>query len=214
MHNLDRVLNQQMPYNEAQFGNSPFGGPLTQPEFGSDNESFGMYDEVALATELLSVGSEPELEQFLGGLLNTVAKGVSNFAKSGVGRAVGGALKQVAKAALPTVSAAIGSAIPIPGVGTAAGALVGNALASALEMEAADGQDHEFEVAQNVVRLAANAIERAVNAPPGANPTVVANQAIKGALRAVQGAVGVPTNGRAQSGRWVRRGNEIVLLGV
>lgn len=208
MHNLDRVLSPQEMFNEGQFETSTFG----EAEFPM-NEA-GSVDEATLAAELLSVQSEEELEQFLGDLLKNAVKGVSTFAKSGVGKAVGGALKQVAKTALPTVGAALGSAIPIPGVGTAIGAMAGKALASALELEAGtDTEDREFEVAQNVVRLAGNAAQRAANAPAGANPNAVAMQAVRGALRDVQGRLANGASGRA-SGRWVRRGHTIVVIGV
>jgi len=220
MHNIDRVLSPQDMYNESDYEASPFGGPLGGAEFESDAEAGGVLDEATLAAELLSVGNEAELEQFLGDLVKSVTKGVSNFAKSSVGRAVGGALKQVAKTALPSVGAALGSAIPIPGVGTAIGAMAGKALANALEFEGGPGEDREFEVAQNVVRLAAHAAQRALHAPPHANANAVAMQAIKGALRTVQSEVGAgpapaaPAAAAGQSGRWVRRGNTIVLLGV
>lgn len=211
MHNLDRVLGPQGMFNEADYEMSPFGGELGGDEYETDGESV---DEATLAAELLSVGSEAELEQFFGKLLKTVTRGVTSFAKSGVGKAIGGALKQVAKTALPTVGAALGSAIPIPGVGTALGSMAGKALASALELEAGDSEDREFEVAQKVVRVAANAAQQALQAPPGSNPNAVAAQAIKAALREVQGN---PQSGGAagqKSGRWVRRGNTIILIGA
>lgn len=210
MHNLDRVLGPQTMFNEADYETSPFGSEVGD-EYEADGESV---DEATLAAELLSVGSEAELEQFFGKLFKTVARGVTNFAKSGVGKAIGGALKQVAKTALPTVGAALGSAIPIPGVGTAIGSMAGKALASALEFETGGAEDREFEVAQNVVRVAANATQHALQAPPGANPNAVAAQAVKAALRDVQGNRPQGSAAQRDSGRWVRRGNTIVLIGV
>lgn len=215
MHNLDRVLNPQPLFNEAEFEASPFGSPLDQPELESEDEAGHGSDVTALAAELLTVTTEAELEHFLGDLMKKVTKGVSSFAKSSVGRAVGGALKQAAKTALPTLGAALGSAIPIPGVGTAIGTMAGKALAGALEMEAGlDNEENEFEVAQNVVRLAANAAQRAAHAPPGANPNAVAVQAVKGALRTIAGQPGIAASGGQRSGRWVRRGDKIVLFGL
>lgn len=55
--------------------------------------------EMELASELLGVTSEAELEQFLGGLF----KKVGGFFKSGIGKSLGGILKGIAKKALPIV---------------------------------------------------------------------------------------------------------------
>ena len=59
-----------------------------------------------LAAELLEVTSEQELEDFLGSLASSVIKGAKSFMKSGVGKAVGGALRSIAKTALPAVGGA------------------------------------------------------------------------------------------------------------
>src|SRR4030066_2380924 len=67
--------------------------------------------EMELASELLSVTNEQELDQFIGRLV----KRAGRFLKSPVGRALGGVLKSVAKKALPIVGGAIGSFVA-PGV--------------------------------------------------------------------------------------------------
>src|SRR6266481_4452691 len=64
-------------------------------------------EELELASELLEVQSEDELEQFLGKLVKRAARGVSNFARSSTGRALGGILKNVAQRALPMVGGAL-----------------------------------------------------------------------------------------------------------
>lgn len=208
MHNLDRVLGPQQMFNEMEYETGPFGA-----EFESDGEG-AMLNEEALAAELLTVSNEEELEQFLGGLIKKAASGISSFARSSAGKALGGVLKQVAKTALPTVGGALGSLIPIPGVGTAVGTMAGKALASALEFETGlSAEDREFEVAKQVVRLATDAARTAAQAPAGSNPAAVAMQAVKTAMQGAAGA-GATAGGQAQSGRWVRRGRHIVLLGV
>jgi hypothetical protein len=225
MHNLDRVLTQQETYNEASFGNHEYLGETTN-EYANEYtgeynaEYTGEFNEAEFAAELLSIGNEAELEQFFGKLFKTVAKGVSSIARSPVGKIIGGALKSAAKTALPALGAALGSAIPIPGVGTALGGMAGKALASALEMEAAgmSMEDREFEAAQGIVRLAANAARAAAAAPPGANPNAVASNAMKTAISAIgQGGTGAAIGAvgrRLQQGRWVRRGNTIVIIGA
>lgn len=214
MHNLDRILNSQKSFSETEFEAGPFGSEF---EFEDEDENNGgaVMNEESLAAELLSVSNEDELEYFIGGLLKAVVPAVKNFAQSSAGKAIGGALKSAAKAALPTVGAALGSAIPIPGVGTAIGGMAGKALAQALEFEAGGGgADQEFEAAKQVVRLGAEAAKSAAQAPPGANPNAVAMNAVKSALRTIQGG-GMPgAQGHGASGRWIRRGRQIVLFGV
>lgn len=213
MHNLDRVLNQQETFHEAGFGNE-WETDFNAEYLGESGES-GEMDEAQLAAELLGISNEAELDQFFG----KVFKAVSGIARSPVGRIIGGALKQAAKTALPSIGAALGSAIPIPGVGTALGGMAGKALANALETETSgmSMEDRDFEIAQGVVRLATAAARNVANAPPGANPAQIASQALRNAVQSVApGAAGGGAGmaGRGQSGRWVRRGRAIVLLGV
>ncbi|MBY0242230.1 MAG: hypothetical protein K2X55_23255 [Burkholderiaceae bacterium] len=127
-------------------------------EFGYDMESpYSEQEETELAMELLSVTSEAELEQFLGSVFKKAWKGIKKIAKP-----LGSALKGIAKAALPMVGGALGSFIPIPGVGTALGSALGGAISKALEMELNElgelaQEDREFEMARRVVRIAGTA---------------------------------------------------------
>ena len=102
-----------------------------------------------LAAELLEVTSEEELEDFLGSLASSVIKGAKSFMKSGVGKAVGGALRSIAKTALPAVGGALGSFL-LPGVGTAIGARLGSVAGGLLEVgeaEALGEAEAEYEAA-------------------------------------------------------------------
>ncbi len=142
--------------------------------------------EIELTSELLGVNNEQELEQFLGGLFNKVAKGVSGFIKSPVGRALGGILKGVAKKALPVVGGALGSMIA-PGIGTALGGKLGS-MASGLfefEFEALPAEQAEFEVARRYVRLASSAARQAAFAQPrvAVSPLRIARAALARAAR-------------------------------
>ena len=159
-------------------------------------------------------------------------RGVKKFAKSGVGRALGGALKGIAKKALPVVGGALGSFIPIPGVGTMIGRAAGTAAANLFEvdLEGIEPEEQEFEVAKRFVRLAGTAAAKAAQAGPNVDPktavrtalAAAARQVAPGLLRPAAGgsngarpiapAAGLP--GRRARGRWVRRGKAIVLLGV
>src|SRR5450830_1702159 len=78
---------------------------------------------------------------------------------------LGGVLKGIAKQALPFVGGALGSMIPIPGVGTMIGRAAGTALSKALEMEleGLDQEQQEFEMARRFVRIAASAAQGAAD---------------------------------------------------
>src|SRR5690242_12159128 len=87
---------------------------------------FSEAEEMELAMELLSVSSEEELEQFLGKFLKSAWKGIKK-----VGRGIVKVARPFLKKALPLVGGALGSFIPIPGVGTAVGSALGGALGKA-----------------------------------------------------------------------------------
>lgn len=138
---------------------------------------FSEEQELALAMELLSVRSEAELDQFLGKMFKSVWRGIKKVAKP-----LGGILKGIAKKALPFVGGALGSFIPIPGVGTALGRALGGALGRALEMEmrGMPGVDRELEAARRFVRIA-GAAARAAGESDGSQPAV--RRAVLEALR-------------------------------
>ena len=138
-----------------------------------------------LAAELLEITSEEELEEFLGKLASTVVRGAKNFMKSGVGKAVGGALKSIAKTALPAVGGALGSFL-LPGVGTAIGARLGSMAGGLLEVgeaEALGEAEAEYEAAQRYVRFARAAYANASRAPRNTPPRSVARAATVTAAR-------------------------------
>ncbi len=141
-----------------------------------------MEDE--LASELLEVGSEQELDHFLGSLFKKVASTVGKVIKSPVGQALGGVLKQVAKKALPIAGGALGSF-----VGGPLGGMVGSKLASmtgsafGMESEGLSPEDRDYELARRYVRLAGHAAKRAAVAPPYLNPVTVAKSAVVDAAK-------------------------------
>lgn len=155
---------------------SVLGGEMESPI----NETM----EMELAAELLEITNEAELEEFLGKMFKTVARGVGNFAKSGVGKALGGVLKTVAKTALPMVGGALGSMVA-PGIGTALGSKLGSMAGGLfeLELEGLNEQEAEMEVARSYVRLASSATRNALRAPRNAPPRAVAKAAVVTAAR-------------------------------
>ena len=164
---------------------------------------------------------------FSADLIKKVGSVAGKVIRSPIGQAVGGVLKGVAKKALPLAGGALGGYFGGP-----LGAKIGSGLASAagsalgLEAEALEQEDREFEGAKQFVRVAADTVKSAVGAPPSADPRAVAQAAAVAAAKkfapALLGGAGGPgmgaitagAFGRARTGRWLRRGNKIVLYGV
>ncbi len=188
--------------------------------------------EVELATELLGVSNEVQLEQFLGNLIKKAAGAVRTFANSSAGRAVGGFLKSAAKKALPIVGQAAGTFFGGP-LGGAIGGKLGS-LATNLfevELEGLSNEDKEFELSKAYVRFATDAVRRAAFNPRfRSNPRLVARNAIiaaarrnaPGLLRRFPRPRPVPTGyatydgygaapSQGNSGTWYRQGNQIIL---
>ena len=159
-----------------------------QPEADEAWETYESYEssgemheslELELAQELLEVSSEEELEEFLGKLVSRVAKGARSFMTSGLGKAVGGVLRNVAKTALPMVGSALGSFVA-PGLGTAIGGKLGGMAAKLLEAEELETMaeaEAELEAARRYVRWANGTVRSAMRAPRGAPPRAVARSA-------------------------------------
>jgi hypothetical protein len=217
MHDIDRTqleLNPEMEYFEYE----------QYETAGEYNEVFNESELMGLASELLEVTDEQELDQFLGNLIRRAGSALGKVVRSPIGQAVGGMLKGVASKALPLAGGALGGF-----VGGPLGARLGSSLASmaggalGLETEMLSQEDREFEGAKQFVRLAADTVQRATAAAPSADPRAVAQSAITQAARALTPgllqAAAAPAaaagyGGGGRSGRWMRRGNRIVLFGV
>jgi hypothetical protein len=225
MHDIDRSF---MEY-------TPETGPYEQEQFefgefewaGETGEIFSETELMELASELLEVTNEAELNNFLGNLLSKAASAVGSAIKSPVGQALGGILKGAARKALPIAGSALGGYL-----GGATGAKLGGQLASGagrlfgLETEGLSQEDESFEVAKQYVRFAGDAVRNAVTAPggdPRAIAQAAANQAAQrlapgllagAAMPARPGSGSVTGPAGSRTGRWVRRGNRIILYGV
>jgi hypothetical protein len=141
-------------------------------------------EEMELTSEALTLSSEEELDHFLGGLFNKVAKSAGRFMKSKVGRSLTGALKGIAKKALPIAGAAVGTAIA-PGIGTALGGALGGAASNMFEFES-DGMTPDekgFETARRFVRFAGVAARNALSGRDDARPERLVQSAILQAAR-------------------------------
>ena len=208
MHDIDRTQLEAHGYGFL---------PETAP--GEVESPFNETQEIELASELLGITSEQELEQFLGDLVQTVGSAAGRFASSDTGRALGGILRGAARQALPVVGRAVGQWIRPDGGGaiganiaTQAGRLFG------LELEGLSGEDREFEVARQFIRFAGAAAKQAAVVPAGTSPTEAARSAAAAAAKTYAPGLLPRLQGRSsglwpRSGRWVRRGRAIILYG-
>jgi hypothetical protein len=95
------------PRSEAQSAAPQFGGAVNGGSF-APRSPFSDAEESKLASELLEVTSEAELEQVLGALLKKASEGAEPVGSNVIGP-VEGLLKTVATKALPSVKAAVGT---------------------------------------------------------------------------------------------------------
>lgn len=208
---------------------SAFGNPLTEyspqmeafdPLTAAQYERRGVFseeEELALASELLEIQNEQELDHFLGDLIKKVGGAIGSIVKSPIGRAIGGVLKT----ALPVAGTALGGL-----VGGPVGAMLGSNLASVaggalgLELEGLSAEDREFHAARQFCRFASAAIRNALEAPLAGDPAALAHTAALEAARIhAPGLMNIAgKDGRSenspQTGRWIRQGDQIILFGL
>lgn len=223
MHDIDRNA-MEFEFEEPETDASEFEtGDFEYEDAALSSENvFNEEEEMALANELLGVTSEAELDQFLGSLFKKAWRGLRRVGSSAgrFARPLMGVLKPLVKKALPVVGGALGSMVA-PGAGTAIGSSLGSALGNAMEMEleGMEPDEQEFETARRIVRIAGQAAQQAAQAHPNVNPVALARSAVSNAARlhvpglATGGAIGT-VRGHSRSGRWFRRGNKIILVGV
>jgi len=167
----------QAPPGAFQFAGGTNGVSLMPRSPFSDAE------ERKLASELLEVTSEAELEQVLSDLSKKAWKGVEPVGPKANGL-VEGLLKTVAKKALPSITAAVGRSFGEPERDATAGrlgSLVNQALqANVAGMTAADPDLEKcrqlFEKYRQFVRLAGKATRAAAAAPSGVTPVAAAQK--------------------------------------
>lgn len=229
MHDIDRVRLESQ-FEQEQYAPYPSGEyehTDTEYTYGEYETVFNESEEMEFASNLLEIVDEAELDQFLGNLIRRGANAVGGFIRSPEGKMVGSLLKGAAKQVLPGIGSAIGGYI-----GGERGAQTGSHLANAagnllgLELEGLSGEDREFEVARQFVRFAGDAAKNLALAAPGQNPqntvrdavVTAAQQYAPGLLQPKLPSVPMPkppiNPGLGNSGRWLRRGNKIILYGM
>jgi hypothetical protein len=186
-------------------------------------------DDNELAHELLTVASDEEMDQFLGKLVRGAWRGIRRFSNSRQGRNIRGAvtrgLKRFGRKVVPTIGRNVGDYFgsryggPRGGhYGGRAGQAAGNWLVDRFgwnrEFEFLSPEEQELELAKKVVKVAKTAakVARKLGQSSRMPPKAVAKKAIKTAIRKHLGTKKLP--GSQNSGRWVRRGNRIVIMGA
>jgi hypothetical protein len=192
MHDLDTNVKETFEYDFEQEG------------------VFGEAEVTQLASELMEVQNEAELEQFLGDLIKKAGSAVGSFIKSPTGQALGGLLKSAAKQVLPMAGSALGGLVG-GDTGAQLGSKLGSFVGDKFEMEA----EGEFETAKDFIRMACDAAKKVAASPPGSNPMSVASAAVsQAAATHLPALLSAAKAMGAQHGKWVRRHGKIVLLGV
>ena len=214
MHDLDRQqLERQEGLGEYGEATGTMGAELTEAQ------------ELALASEVLEISNEEELEQFLGDLWNATKAAASKAYNSDVVKAAIPGLKAVGVAVLPKAAGWLANRYA-PGTGDMASAGVQAAVDQWLkeELEGLSGEDREFETARRYVRFVDDTFRRAAQTPDRVSPPVAAQVVLRDAAREhVPGLVpflvqlrnGSPVGGSgveaAASGSWTRQGSLIVI---
>jgi hypothetical protein len=198
---------------EAEWGYEPAAVTIAGSPFDEAEEM----EAAAQLVEILGTGDDEELEQFLGRLVRRAGRGlrragraVRRAVRSPVGRAIARGARNIARRALPVVGGALGGP-----AGAAVASRAGQVLG--LELEGLSPEDQEFEAARRIVRLTGEATSMAAAVPENVDDQEAAVTALRMAAR--KHAPGLARGGRTsagggQSGRWVRRGDTIVLMGV
>ena len=177
-------------------------------------------EEMELASQLLEIGDEQELDYFLGKLIGTVAKKVRKYVPSSIRKRLAGYAKKL----LPVAGAALGNLVA-PGVG----GLIGGKLATlgskafGLELEGLSPEDQEFEAARRYVRLVSDAAQEATLVPRTTSPQTTVKKAFQAsAQKHAPGLIAIP-NGRTapyknqmqlQRGFRNRKGNRVRVVQI
>jgi len=187
---------------------------------------FSESETLELAAQLLDVKSEQELDHFLGSLVSKAWKGIKQVGRTvaQVAKPLGGVLKPLVKTALPIVGGALGSFIPIPGVGTALGSAVGGMIGNAIGNEVGEvsGLHRDLEVAKKIVDVAGAAARNVASSGPGADPQAVAKAAVLKAAhehmpqlsQQLQKLASQDPRIEGRQGKWIQRRNRIEVLGA
>lgn len=201
MHDIDRT---SFEISDEELPGGTFDRPFSEAEL----------DE--MATDLLQIRDEAELDQFLPAILGAATKVLPFLVKSPVGKALTGILKDAVISGVPALGGLFRSRSRAPQIGSDVGA----AVRSELDWEGVPADSHDIEAAKKIIAIGGSAARELAQQPPNAPP-----QAVVDAVQNAAQQQGVPANVPAPqdapspaepptSGRWFRRGRTIVLEGL
>jgi len=209
MHDIDQVAledsaraptYEQEDEDYLEFAGEGEGEDETayEDEYQYEDEEAAETAELELATQLLEVSSEQQLDRFIGDLVRSGVGALSDFARTREGRQLAGILKKAAGRVLPVLGRAAGRAAggAVSGVtggprgsyqrtGERIGGSVG-ALAKrcfGLELEGLSAEDQEFEVARRFVQFARDAVRECLRRLGTGPARQVSRQAVASAAR-------------------------------
>ena len=202
-------------------------------EFEFEDEFESEYDgeEEELAYELLAVQGDEELDQFLGSLIRKAAGGAKKLWNSSAGRGarkyLGGQLKSYGRKMIPTLGRKVGSYLGSRYGGSRGGRYGGRTGHNlgrwfvdrwGWELESYAPEEQEMEVAKKLVKIAKIAARKtaAKSTQSGRPPSkAMVKAAVKSAAKQVLASgMGKKRRGSRHTGRWVRKGTKIVVLGA
>ena len=212
MHDIDRVR-LEIPSLGQEFE----GEALQADQFEYEDKGpyghgqlWGETENMELASELLEVSNEFDLDNFISALVGKATSLLNGLVSDQKKQALAGILKGAAKQILPGIASSFGSQDPGPATAKA-GRIFG------LELEGLSNEDREFEVALRYVDFAGEAARKLAQTPPMAAPAAAAAAAANSAaLVHAPGLPGIiPLGDRpTESGRWEQKGNRIILYEV
>jgi hypothetical protein len=171
-------------------------------------EVFNEADVAELASRLLEVSNEAEFDRLLGGMISHAAEQVGGKLSAPLGQTLGGLLKGLAKQALPPTGTVLG------------GGALPQAHKLGMELEGLGEVEAEFECAKQFVRLAGETVRNAVESEPLGIPAHVAEAAVTTAAKVyaptlpITPAPPAASQRSRRTGRWVRRGDQIIALDI
>ena len=80
MHDIDRTLTEFEPEMEEYFETDQ--SEFEEYEYGDSEGVFDEATEMEMASELLAVSDEAELDQFLGGLIKKAGRAIGRFGRA------------------------------------------------------------------------------------------------------------------------------------
>jgi len=216
----------QGPYDDAMYGETDDLYPQEEGLWDTGGSILTESEATDLAQQLMNISTEAEMEEFLGNLFKKVKRGLKKVGRVALPIAANLLKKHGAsllKRALPLVGSAVGSVIP--GAGTVVGGALGGALSQMIpgEMESySSDYEAKLDLSKRLVQTVANAAVQAARDPNagfdagGAAKQALAQQVEANLTPAIRQklAAGGGRRQRATSGQWVRKGNQIILIGV